>query len=91
MNNCPHCGGRNILHLEAKTYECHDCGEEITASKATRCLYDSTKENTITQKVRVNASSDSESCPNCGGWGGGAWNGNDSPFQGYLPCYKCGL
>ena len=32
-----------------------------------------------------------ESCPNCGGWGGGAWNGNDSPFEGYLPCYKCGL
>ena len=32
-----------------------------------------------------------ESCPNCGGWGGGAWNGNGSPFEGYLPCYKCGL
>ena len=32
-----------------------------------------------------------DSCPNCGGWGGGAWNGNDSPFQGYLPCYACGL
>ena len=32
-----------------------------------------------------------DSCPNCGGWGGGAWNGNDSPFEGYLPCYACGL
>jgi len=32
-----------------------------------------------------------EVCPNCGGWGGGAWNGNDSPFEGYLPCYACGL
>jgi len=32
-----------------------------------------------------------ESCPNCGGWGGGSWNGNDSPFEGYLPCYACGL
>jgi len=32
-----------------------------------------------------------ESCSQCGGWGGGAWNGNDSPFEGYLPCYKCGL
>ena len=75
MSNCPHCGKK-------------DC----TSSKDTRCLYDSTKENTIiTQKVRVNASSDAESCTNCGGWGGGAWNGNDSPFQGYLPCYKCGL
>jgi len=30
-------------------------------------------------------------CENCGGWGGGAWNGNDSPFENYLPCYKCGL
>ena len=30
-------------------------------------------------------------CPKCGGWGGGAWNGNDSPFEGYLPCYACGL
>ena len=26
-----------------------------------------------------------------GGGGGGAWNGNDSPFEGYLPCYACGL
>jgi hypothetical protein len=32
-----------------------------------------------------------EVCPKCGGWGGGAWNGNDSPFEGYLPCYACGL
>ena len=30
-------------------------------------------------------------CPQCGGWGGGAWNGSASPFEGYLPCYKCGL
>ena len=32
-----------------------------------------------------------EVCPQCGGWGGGAWNGSDSTFEGYLPCYKCGL
>jgi hypothetical protein len=31
------------------------------------------------------------SCERCGGWGGGAWNGNESPFMGYLPCYVCGL
>lgn len=31
------------------------------------------------------------SCERCGGWGGGAWNGSDSPFEGYLPCYLCGL
>tara|TARA_R100000656_G_scaffold5982_2_gene7421 strand:+ start:171 stop:347 length:177 start_codon:yes stop_codon:yes gene_type:complete len=30
-----------------------------------------------------------ESCPQCGGFGGELWN--DSPFEGYLPCYKCGL
>jgi hypothetical protein len=30
-----------------------------------------------------------ESCPQCGGFGGESWN--DSPFEGYLPCYKCGL
>ena len=32
-----------------------------------------------------------ENCPQCGGWGGGAWNGSASPFEGYLRCYKCGL
>ena len=30
-----------------------------------------------------------ESCSQCGGFGGELWN--DSPFEGYLPCYKCGL
>ena len=68
--------------------------------KSPACLYDSTKEpkeevkpepTIINEEVRVNASSDTENCPNCGGWGGGAWNGNDSPFESYLPCYKCGL
>ena len=24
---CPDCDGRNTLHLEDKTHECHDCGE----------------------------------------------------------------
>ena len=72
--------------------------EEIRALKASNVngpLYHLVKQIldqcTITKEVRVNASSETESCPNCGGWGGGEWNGNDSPFQSYLPCYKCGL
>tara|TARA_Y100001973_G_scaffold79594_1_gene117026 strand:- start:535 stop:807 length:273 start_codon:yes stop_codon:yes gene_type:complete len=24
---CPDCDGRNTLHLEDNTHECHDCGE----------------------------------------------------------------
>jgi hypothetical protein len=30
-----------------------------------------------------------EVCPRCGGWGG--MHQSDSPFEGYLPCYACGL
>ena len=26
-DTCPDCDGRNTLHLEDKTHECHDCGE----------------------------------------------------------------
>ena len=28
-------------------------------------------------------------CPKCGGYGG--MHQSDSPFEGYLPCYACGL
>ena len=43
------------------------------------------------EKEELKEQDTQENCPQCGGWGGGAWNGNDSPFEGYLPCYKCGL
>ena len=37
-------------------------------------------------RAAIAAKVEKESCPKCGGWGGGAWNGNDSPFEGYMPC-----
>jgi hypothetical protein len=33
---------------------------------------------------------DPKVCTKCGGYGGGPWNGSNSPTEGYLPCYACG-
>ena len=89
-HQCPSCNAENATGPTGR-WRCSSCGLSKSERDMEAELESQAGARDKDHRPQPERNNDGTVCERCGGYGGGSWNGSDSPFQNYLPCYACGL